>query len=137
MRVLVVEDEKRLAAALKGGLEEEGFAVDVALDGEQGLWMASEMSCDATAVAYGWLGLNAVVAFWIAYVLTRPLGASFADWLGVSKARGALNLGADHVSLAAAVLIVGLVVHLTSSGRRAERATRNRVHRRRPVRRLP
>jgi DNA-binding response OmpR family regulator len=47
MRVLVVEDEKRLAAALKGGLEEEGFAVDVALDGEHGLWMASEMSYDA------------------------------------------------------------------------------------------
>jgi DNA-binding response OmpR family regulator len=47
MRVLVVEDDKRLAAALKGGLEEEGFAVDVALDGEQGLWMGLEMSYDA------------------------------------------------------------------------------------------
>ncbi len=42
MRILVVEDEKRLAAALKGGLEEEGFAVDVALDGESGLWFATE-----------------------------------------------------------------------------------------------
>jgi uncharacterized membrane-anchored protein len=82
------------------------------------------------AVAYGWLGLNAVVAFWIAYVLTRPLGASVADWLGVSKARGGLGLGAGHVSLAAAVLIVGFVAHLTSVGRRAERTTRDRVHRR-------
>jgi uncharacterized membrane-anchored protein len=82
------------------------------------------------AVAYGWLGLNAVVAFWIAYVLTRPLGASFADWLGVSKTRGGLDLGAGHVSLAAAVLIVGFVVYLTKAGRRAERATRNRVYRR-------
>ena len=47
MRVLVIEDERRLALALKGGLEEEGFAVDVALDGEQGLWMATELSYDA------------------------------------------------------------------------------------------
>ena len=47
VRVLVVEDEKRLAAALKSGLEEEGFAVDVALDGEHGLWMATEFDYDA------------------------------------------------------------------------------------------
>ena len=40
MRVLVVEDEKRLAAALKRGLDAEGFTVDVALDGQEGLWMA-------------------------------------------------------------------------------------------------
>ena len=42
MRVLVVEDEKRLAAGLRTGLEAEGFAVDVALDGTDGLWMARE-----------------------------------------------------------------------------------------------
>lgn len=47
MRILVVEDEKRLAAALKRGLEAEGFAVDVALDGTDGLWMARENSYDA------------------------------------------------------------------------------------------
>ena len=47
MRILVVEDERGLADALKSGLEEEGFAVDVALDGEQGLWMASELAYDA------------------------------------------------------------------------------------------
>ncbi|MDQ1422618.1 MAG: hypothetical protein QOD72_116 [Acidimicrobiaceae bacterium] len=74
------------------------------------------------AVAYGWLGLNAVMAFWIAYVLTRPLGASFADWLGVSRARGGLDLGANRVSLAAAILIGGFVVYLTYGQRRAERA---------------
>ena len=44
---MVVEDERRLAEALKGGLEEEGFAVDVAFDGEQGLWMAAEVAYDA------------------------------------------------------------------------------------------
>jgi DNA-binding response OmpR family regulator len=46
VKILVVEDEKRLAAALKGGLEEEGFAVDIALDGEQGLWLAGEQVYD-------------------------------------------------------------------------------------------
>jgi DNA-binding response OmpR family regulator len=47
VRVLVVEDEKRLAAGLRAGLEAEGFAVDVALDGTDGLWMAEEHPYDA------------------------------------------------------------------------------------------
>jgi two-component system, OmpR family, response regulator len=47
MRVLVVEDEKRLAAGLKKGLEAEGFAADVALNGDDGLWMARENPYDA------------------------------------------------------------------------------------------
>jgi len=42
MRVLVVEDEARMARLLKRGLEEEGHAVDVASDGADGLWMATE-----------------------------------------------------------------------------------------------
>lgn len=46
MRVLVVEDERRLAASLKRGLEADGFAVDVALDGTDGLWMARENGYD-------------------------------------------------------------------------------------------
>src|SRR5438067_13488684 len=47
MRILVVEDEKRLAGAIKRGLEEDGFAVDVALDGDEGLWLAKEAVYDA------------------------------------------------------------------------------------------
>ncbi|MCW2785531.1 MAG: response regulator receiver [Marmoricola sp.] len=47
MRILVVEDEKRLAAALQTGLEAEGFAVDVAHDGGEGLWYARENTYDA------------------------------------------------------------------------------------------
>ena len=47
MRVLVVEDERRLAAGLRAGLEAEGFAVDVALDGTDGLWLAREQPYDA------------------------------------------------------------------------------------------
>ena len=42
MRVLVVEDEARVASAVKRGLEAEGFAVDVAGDGTEGLWLAQE-----------------------------------------------------------------------------------------------
>ena len=42
MRVLVVEDEPRLAVGLRNGLVAEGFAVDVATDGVEGLWMARE-----------------------------------------------------------------------------------------------
>jgi two-component system, OmpR family, response regulator len=44
MRVLVVEDEARMARLLKRGLEEEGHAVDVAVDGPEGLWLATENS---------------------------------------------------------------------------------------------
>lgn len=58
MRLLVVEDEKRLAAALKRGLENEGFAVDVALDGTQGEWMASEVAYDAIVMDIMLPGLN-------------------------------------------------------------------------------
>ena len=47
MRVLVVDDEKRLARSLRVGLEAEGFAVDVAHDGTDGLWLARENEYDA------------------------------------------------------------------------------------------
>ncbi|MGI9622865.1 MAG: response regulator transcription factor, partial [Acidimicrobiales bacterium] len=46
MRVLVVEDELTMGAAIRVGLEAEGFAVDVATDGETGLWMATEQPYD-------------------------------------------------------------------------------------------
>jgi DNA-binding response OmpR family regulator len=46
-RVLVVEDEKRLAMAVKSGLESEGFSVDLALDGIDGEWEARERPYDA------------------------------------------------------------------------------------------
>src|SRR3954465_11373090 len=47
MRLLVVEDEKRLAAGLRKGLEAEGFAVDVVHNGTDGIWMAREIPFDA------------------------------------------------------------------------------------------
>ena len=47
MRLLVVEDEQRLAAGLRKGLEAEGFAVDVVYNGTDGIWMARENPFDA------------------------------------------------------------------------------------------
>ena len=47
MRILVVEDEMAMADSIKRGLEAEGMAVDVALDGETGLWLAREHDYDA------------------------------------------------------------------------------------------
>jgi uncharacterized membrane-anchored protein len=73
------------------------------------------------ALAYRWLRMNAVLAFWSAYVLTRPLGASFADWMGVSHRRGGLNLGTGPVSLVLAALIVALVVYLSMTHRHTTR----------------
>jgi two-component system, OmpR family, response regulator len=58
MRVLVVEDEKRLAAGLRNGLEAEGFAVDVAVDGTDGLWMAREHRFDAIVLDVMLPGVN-------------------------------------------------------------------------------
>jgi uncharacterized membrane-anchored protein len=65
------------------------------------------------AFAYWRLPVNAVLTFWCAYVLTRPLGASLADWLAVSRARGGLSLGTGEVSIALAAAIIGFVVYLT------------------------
>jgi DNA-binding response OmpR family regulator len=58
VRVLVVEDEKQLALGLRSGLEAEGFAVDVALDGTEGLWMAREHPYDAIVLDIMLPGMN-------------------------------------------------------------------------------
>jgi len=55
---LVVEDEKKLAASLKRGLEADGFAVDVALDGTDGKWMATENEYDAIVLDIMLPGIN-------------------------------------------------------------------------------
>jgi two-component system OmpR family response regulator len=58
VRVLIVEDEKRLAAGLKKGLETEGFATDIALNGTDGLWMAREHPYDAIVLDILLPGIN-------------------------------------------------------------------------------
>ncbi len=73
------------------------------------------------AIGYRWFGLNAIVAFWSAYVLTRPLGASFADWMAVPAARGGLGYGTGPISVVLGIVIVVLVGCLTITRQRAER----------------
>ena len=58
MRVLVVDDEVRLARSLRAGLEAEGFAVDVAHDGVDGLWLARENPYDAIVLDLMLPGIN-------------------------------------------------------------------------------
>jgi uncharacterized membrane-anchored protein len=67
------------------------------------------------AVAYWKLRMNAIVAFWFAYVVARPLGASYADWLGVSHTHGGVGLGRGPVALILTVFIVGFVGYLAVS----------------------
>lgn len=70
------------------------------------------------AVIFAAFRSSAIFSFWFAYMLTRPLGASFADWMGVSRARGGLDWGTGPVSLALAVAIAAFVVILTLRWRR-------------------
>jgi uncharacterized membrane-anchored protein len=63
------------------------------------------------------LGLNTVVAFWLSYVMTRPLGASFADWTGKSRHAGGLGVGDGTVAFVLALLIVALVTFVARTGR--------------------
>jgi DNA-binding response OmpR family regulator len=58
MRVLVVEDEKKVASAVRRGLEAEGFAVDIALNGPDGVWLASENEYDVIVLDIMLPGLN-------------------------------------------------------------------------------
>jgi len=69
------------------------------------------------AIAYWRTNLNPILIFWTAYVLTRPLGASLADWLGKNHDIGGLGLGDGTVSVAGALLIVGLVSYLARTQR--------------------
>jgi uncharacterized membrane-anchored protein len=81
-------------------------------------------------VAQRLLGLNAIVAFWLAYVMTRPLGASFADWMGKSKHAGGLGWGDGPVAFVLAILIVFMVVFVATTGRDSPQPAPRRYDRR-------
>jgi len=69
------------------------------------------------AAGYRWFRWNPTAAFWIAYVLTRPLGASVADWTGKPGFAGGLGWGEGWMSLAFAGVIAGLVARLSRQRR--------------------
>jgi uncharacterized membrane-anchored protein len=71
----------------------------------------------AVAFAHDRWKLNAIWAFWIAYILTRPLGASLGDYLSQPRDKGGLSLGTVGTSALFLVLILSLVVYLTVTRR--------------------
>lgn len=127
MRVLVVEDETRLAAALKRGLEAEGFATDVALDGTDGLWLATENDYDAIVLDIMLPGVNG-------FQICRKLREAH-DWTPILMLTAkdgeydhaeALDGGADDY-LSKPFSYVVLVAHLRALMRRGKPARPTRL----------
>jgi uncharacterized membrane-anchored protein len=67
------------------------------------------------AIAYYALKLNAILAFWLAYILTRPLGASFGDLLSQPLEYGGLGFGTIITSLLFLSAIISLVIYMTAA----------------------
>jgi len=118
---LAVEDQRRLAAALKRGLEAEGFAVDIAADGEEGLWLARENPYDAIVLDILLPKLNGYQVCaslrdegnWTPILM---LSAKTGEW----DEAEALDTGADDF-LAKPFSYVVLVAHLRALLRRGSR----------------
>jgi uncharacterized membrane-anchored protein len=88
-----------------------------------GYWKSALLFAGAIAlVTFAWryLRLNAILAFWLAYILTRPLGASLGDYLSQPKADGGLGLGTTGTSVIFLSAILVIVVYLTLSRRDLE-----------------
>ena len=83
------------------------------------------------ATGYWRLGWNAILAFWFAYVVTRPLGASFADWLGKPSSVGGLGWGSGTIALVLAIIIFCLVAFLAITRRDVQSVDRGARHRQR------
>lgn len=121
MRVLVVEDDKRLATNIRRGLEAEGYAVDIALDGETGLWAATENTFDAIVLDIMLPKLNG-------FQVCRRLreAGNWAPILMLTAKDGeldeaeALDTGADDF-LSKPFSYVVLVAHLRALVRRGKR----------------
>jgi uncharacterized membrane-anchored protein len=74
-------------------------------------------------IAIGYhLGVNPVLAFWLAYILTRPLGASLGDLLSQSRNYGGVGLGTIYTSIAFLTVIIALVAWVTFEGGRTSKA---------------
>ena len=106
------------------------FALGTAL----GDWVAEDMDWGYKLAAYIFGGLialtalarfafkaNAVLCFWVAYILTRPLGASLGDFLSHSVKKGGMGFGTTNTSLVFLVIIIALVSYLTLSDKNSAR----------------
>ena len=75
----------------------------------------------AVAIAYH-LGAPPVLTFWLAYILTRPLGASLGDLLSQSRTYGGAGLGTIYTSIAFLTVIIALVAWVSFEDDRARKA---------------
>jgi DNA-binding response OmpR family regulator len=121
MRILVIEDDKHLAGSVRRGLRAEGFAVDIALDGTEGFWKASECVYDAIVCDIMLPGMSG-------YRLCSELRAN-GNWTpilmltakdGELDEAEALDTGADDF-LSKPFSYVVLVAHLRALLRRGSR----------------
>ena len=78
-----------------------------------------------TAMAYFVFSQDAVMCFWIAYILTRPFGASIGDYFAKPNIAGGLGLGTVTTSIVFLTLIAGLVVYLTATKADSEVVSEN------------
>ena len=77
------------------------------------------------AIGYFRFGWNPILSFWLAYVATRPLGASFADWMGKPHSAGGLGWGDGPVAIGLTIAIFCLVAFLAVTRRDVQRAHRH------------
>jgi uncharacterized membrane-anchored protein len=85
-----------------------------------GYWKSALLFAASIAViagAFAFLRLHSVFAFWAAYVLTRPLGASIGDYVSQKRADGGLGLGTVGTSAVFIATILGVVAYLTVTGK--------------------
>jgi uncharacterized membrane-anchored protein len=85
-----------------------------------GIWFSIAFA--AVAVAHWKFGLNPILAFWICYVLTRPVGASFADYVAFPHSVGGLGVGHGPVALFLTFVIVIFVGYLAVTRKDVEEA---------------
>jgi len=69
------------------------------------------------AVAWWRFGLNPVMAFWLAFVLTYPLGGGVATWLAAGRTAGGLGLGHWPVSMSLVTAVLGVVAYMAVTSR--------------------
>ena len=89
-----------------------------------GYWKAALLfgGCIALiTIAWRYLHLNAILAFWMAYILTRPLGASLGDYLSQPRHDGRLGLGTTATSALFLVAILLVVAYMSVTGRELRR----------------
>lgn len=96
-----------------------------------GYWKSALLFGGAIALvfaAHRFLRLGAITAFWVAYILTRPLGASIGDELSQTKQDGGLGLGTTVTSVIFLSLIAAVVAYLTATRRDATETMRAERH---------